>query len=313
MTSSPIERVAVIGTGVIGASWATLFLSRGLDVTAFDVAPNTEVLLRDAISRQWPMMQKLGVSDGASIDRLTCCATLQDAVHGVQFVQESGPERLAFKQDVFAALDTATDPTAILASSTSTLRVSEFQNVCSHPDRVVLGHPFNPPHLIPLVEVAGGLATSSSAIDAAISFYAACGKRPIRLQREIRGHIANRLQAALWQEAFHLVSSGVATVSDIDDAIAHGPGLRWALLGPFLNMHLSGGSGGLAHVLAHLGPAMEAIWDDLGKASLTPECKSVVIAGLADELGRRDSAALTAERDRLLIGLLQAKAASAVA
>jgi 3-hydroxyacyl-CoA dehydrogenase len=310
MTNDPIQRVAVIGTGVIGASWATLFLARGLDVTAFDVLPNAEAALRDAIDRHWPIMQQLGLADGASVSRLKFCASVADAVKGTQFVQESGPERLDFKLEVFAAMDAATTTSAVLASSSSTLGVSEFQNACSHPERVVLGHPFNPPHLIPLVEVAGGQHTGETAIATAIDFYAACGKRPIRLRKEIRGHIANRLQAALWQEAFHLVESGVATVADIDDAIAYGPGLRWALLGPFLNMHLSGGQGGMAHVLSHLGPAIESIWHDLGKVSLSQECKAAVIAGVNEQVEALDLAAIVRRRDQLLIELLRAKEAS---
>ena len=310
MTNDPIHRVAVIGAGVIGASWATLFLARGLEVTAFDVLPNAEASLREAIDRHWPIMEQLGLADGASVGRLKFCASVADAVKGAQFVQESGPERLDFKLEVFAAMDAATTASAILASSSSTLSVSEFQSACSHPERVVLGHPFNPPHLIPLVEVAGGQRTGETAIATAINFYVACGKRPIRLRKEIRGHIANRLQAALWQEAFHLVESGVATVADIDDAIAYGPGLRWALLGPFLNMHLSGGQGGMAHVMSHLGPAIESIWRDLGKVSLTPECKAAVIAGVNEQVEARDVAATIRSRDQLLRVLLQAKAAS---
>lgn len=308
--NNPIQRVAVIGTGVIGTSWATLFLARGLDVTAYDVAPDAEAALREAVSRQWPAMQLLGLAGGASADRLTFCSSIAHAVEETQFVQENGPERLDFKQETFAAMDAATRAGVVLASSTSTLKVTEFQDACSHAERVVLGHPFNPPHLIPLVEVAGGQRTSQTAIDTAMEFYAACGKRPIFLKREIRGHIANRLQAALWQEAIHLVESGVATVSDIDAAIAHGPGLRWALLGPFLNMHLSGGQGGMTHVLSHLGPAIEAIWRDLGSVSLTPECKAAVVGGLNEKLAGCDLPATIRDRDRLLIELLEAKAAS---
>lgn len=310
MTNNPVQRVAVIGTGVIGASWATLFLARGLDVTAFDVAPNAEGALREAIDRHWPAMRQIGLADGASIDRLKFCPSVEAAVEGAQFVQENGPERLDFKLAVFASMDAAAQPNAVLASSSSSFMVTEFQDACSHPERVVLGHPFNPPHLIPLVEVCGGQGTAASAIESAMTFYAACGKRPVRLRREIRGHIANRLQAALWQEAFHLVESGVATVADVDDAIAHGPGLRWALLGPFLNMHLSGGQEGLMHVLAHLGPAIETLWRDLGKVTLTPECQAAVIAGVSQALEGRDLGSTVAGRDRLLVDLLRAKAAS---
>lgn len=310
MTNGLIKRVAVVGTGLIGASWATVFLARGLEVTAYDVAPDAEATLREAVQRYWPLMRQFGLASDASTARLKFCASVEQAVEAAQFVQESGPERLDFKRAVFAAMDAATDAGAILASSSSSITVTEFQDVCRHAERVVLGHPFNPPHLIPLVEVVGGRRTSKTVIDAAMAFYSACGKHPIRLMKEIRGHIANRLQAALWQEAFHLVEAGIATAADIDAAIAHGPGLRWALLGPFLNLHLSGGRGGITHHLSHLGPAIEAIWLDLGRVSLTPECEAAVIAGVQQQIEGRDMPETIQDRDRLLLELLRAKSAS---
>ena len=310
MTDQTIQRVAVIGTGLIGASWASVFLARGLDVTAYDPAPNAEAALRQTIDLHWPTLQHLGMAQDASRDRLTVCATAAKAVEHAQFVQENGPERLDFKRTLFAEMDAAAPADTVLASSSSTIMVSEFQDACAHPERVLLGHPFNPPHLIPLVEVAGGRLTGESTIDAALAFYDACGKHPIRLLKEVRGHVANRLQAALWQEAFHLMQAGVASVADIDAAISHGPGLRWALLGPFLNLHLTGGPGGMRHTLAHLGPPVEAMWRDLGQVTLTPEINAALIAGVDKELEGRDMTATVQDRDRLLVGLLQAKAAS---
>jgi 3-hydroxyacyl-CoA dehydrogenase len=310
VTETSIRTVAVIGTGLIGASWASVFLARGFDVTAYDPAPDAEATLRRTISDQWPTMQRLGLADGASPDRLTLCATAEAAVEHAGFVQENGPERLDFKRTLFAALDAAAPPDTVLASSSSTLMVSEFQEACLHPERVLLGHPFNPPHLIPLVEVAGGRQTSEAAIETALAFYRACGKHPIRLLKEVKGHVANRLQAALWQEAFHLVQTGVASVADIDAAISHGPGLRWALLGPFANLHLSGGPGGMAHMLAHLGPPSQAMWRDLGHVTLTPEGNAALVAGVNQALRGRDMPATVQDRDRLLVDLLQAKAAS---
>src|SRR5919199_137302 len=231
MNGSAIQRVAIIGTGVIGASWATYFLAQGLDVTATDPAPGAEPALRDTIEAQWPVMRAMGLASGASLDRLRFAASPEAAVAEAQFVQENGPERLDLKRDLFRRLDEAAPPEAILATSSSTITVSEFQDACArHPERVVLGHPFNSPHRIPLVEVAGGRTTSEEAVERALAFYRGIGKHPIRLRREIKGHVANRLQAALWQEAFHLVATGVASVADVDAAISHGPGLRWALL-----------------------------------------------------------------------------------
>ncbi len=310
MSEAPIRRAAIIGTGVIGASWATCFLARGLDVTASDPAPGAEAALRATIARQWPVMEAMGLAPGASPERLRFCASPEQAVEAAEFVQENGPERLALKRDLFAALDAAAAPSAILATSSSTITVSEFQDACAHhPGRVVLGHPFNPPHLIPLVEVAGGGATSAAAVERALGFYRAMGKHPIHLRREVRGHVANRLQAALWQEAFHLVQAGVASVADIDAAIAHGPGLRWALLGPFLNLHLSGGPRGIGGLFEKpLWQATEGMWRDLGQLSVDPALGARVAEGVAAELDGRDEAEMLRQRDALLLDLLRRKA-----
>lgn len=303
-----IRRVAVVGTGVIGASWAAFFLARGLEVTATDPAPGAEQRLHEAVQRHWPTMQRMGLADGASPERLRFDAELERALDGCDFVQESGPERADFKADLYARMDAATPPQVLLASSSSGLPVSGMQVRCKTPQRVVLGHPFNPPHLIPLVEVGGGGATSPDSIQRAMDFYAALGKRPIHVRREIAGHIANRLQAALWREAFHLVDQGVASVSDIDTAIAHGPGLRWALMGPFMNLHLSGGQGGMQHLLEHLGGPIESWWRDLGDPAMTAALKDSVVRGVAEARGMRREQELERTRDELLTDLIQAKA-----
>ncbi|MBY0296889.1 MAG: 3-hydroxyacyl-CoA dehydrogenase [Methylobacterium sp.] len=302
-----IRRVAVIGTGVIGASWASLVLARGLDVTACDPSPGAEERLRATVARQWPALTAIGLAAGASPERLRFVAEPEAAVAGADFVQENGPERLEIKRETFRRLDAAAPPDVVLATSSSGLTPSAIQTVCRHPGRVVLGHPFNPPHLVPLVEVLGGERTHEGAVAAAMAVYADLGKRPIRLKRELVGHVANRLQAALWREAFHLVGTGAASVADIDAAISHGPGLRWALMGPCLLNHLSGGPGGLAHTLDHLGPLMEAMWADLGDPRLTPELKDALVRGLGAELAGRDADAMLAERDAILIDLVRRK------
>ncbi len=308
--ASPIQTIAIIGAGVIGASWATAFLARGLSVAAWDPAPDAEAALRRTVAAQWPAMEGIGLSQGASQDLLRVAPTLEDAVAGAGFVQENGPERVDLKRDLFRRLDEAAPPEAILATSSSTITVSEFQDACfKHPERVVLGHPFNPPHLIPLVEVAGGKNTSEDAIERALDFYRAMGKHPIRLRREIKGHVANRLQAALWQEAFHLVAAGVASVADVDAAIAHGPGLRWSLLGPFLNLHLSGGEGGIGALFGKpLWQATEGMWRDLGRVSVDAALGARVAAGVAEELSACDPAELVRSRDEALVTLLKLKA-----
>lgn len=302
-----VERVAVVATGVIGASWAALFLARGLDVDATDPSPGAELRLRNAVQAHWPALVQQGLASGASTERLRFHAQLEAAVEHADFVQESGPEKLDAKVDLFARMDAAAPARAVLASSTSGLPITAIQRACCHPQRVVLGHPFNPPHLIPLVEVGGGQHTSPEAVADAMAFYTAMGKRPIHVRREIKGHIANRLQAALWREAFHLVREGVASVADVDAAIAHGPGLRWALMGPFMNLHLSGGEGGMEHLLAHLGGPIEDWWRDLGNPSMDAALQRQVIEGVAQALGDRTTQDLTQARDALLTELLQAK------
>jgi carnitine 3-dehydrogenase len=227
-----------------------------------------------------------------------------------EFVQENGPEREDIKIDLFSRMDAVLPEQVVLASSSSGLLMSRVQSACRFPQRVVLGHPFNPPHLIPLVEVIGGEQTSAEVIARAMAFYTSIGKRAIHPLREVKGHIANRLQAALWREAFHLVDQGVASVADIDTAIAYGPGLRWALMGPFLALHLSGGEGGIEHLLDHLGGPIESWWRDLGAPTLTTELKGKVVEGTAAEVQGRPSDALETERDVLLLDLLRAKAAA---
>ena len=294
-----MRTVAVVGTGVIGASWTALFLSHGLDVVATDPAPGAEERLRAEVA----------ATGLAARGRLSFVGDVAEAVAGADFVQENGPERIEVKHDVFAVMDAAARPDVVLASSSSGLLPSAIAAACSaHPERVLVGHPFNPPHVLPLVEVVPGQHTGEAAVEAAIAFYTALGKKPIRLRHELPGHVANRLQAALWREAYSLVDRGVATVADIDTAIANGPGLRWALLGPFAVQHLSGGPGGIAHVLEHLGPPTEAWWRDMGDPSLTPELAAKIVAGVDDELNGTDQAELVARRDAALRALLASKA-----
>jgi 3-hydroxyacyl-CoA dehydrogenase len=306
MSAAGVERVAVVGTGVIGASWAALFLARGLDVVASDPAPGAEERLRADVAAHWASVEPVA---GAAPDRLTFVADPAQAAAEADFVQENGPEREDVKHALYAVLDAAARPEVVIASSSSGLLPSVIARGCAqHPERVVVGHPFNPPHLIPLVEVVPGEKTAAEAVERAMAFYAALGKRPIRLRQEVPGHVANRLQAALWQEAYSLVERGVATVADIDTAIANGPGLRWAVLGPFVNQHLSGGPGGLAHVLEHLGPPTEKWWRDLGQVRLTPQLVAALVAGVDEELAGVDPAELVARRDAVLTALLAAKA-----
>jgi 3-hydroxyacyl-CoA dehydrogenase len=308
MNPAEVRRVAVVSTGVIGGSWAAHFLAHGLDVTATDPGTGAEERLRADVAAHWPVLERMGLAHGASPDRLTFVADPAEAVADADFVQENGPEREDVKHALFAVLDEATRADVVLASSSSGLLPSAIARGCpAHPERVVVGHPFNPPHLIPLVEVVPGEKTAEQAVERAMAFYTAVGKRPIRLRQELPGHVANRLQAALWQEAYSLVDRGVASVADIDTAISQGPGLRWAVLGPFANQHLSGGTGGIAHVLEHLGPPTEAWWRDLRSVKLTPELVAKLVAGVDDELAGVDRSELVERRDAVLHALLAAK------
>ena len=308
--NSSKRKIAVVGTGVIGASWATCFLAHGYDVAATDPAPGAEARLRQTIADQWPAMERIGLSEGASTNRLSFHDNVADAVKDAFFIQENGPERADIKRETIKQIDAAAPPDAIIASSSSGIRTSDVQEAAKRPERVLLGHPFNPPHLIPLVEVAGGKLTSPEFIERAMQLYTDLGKKPIHLKREVPGHIANRLQAALWREAFHLVNEGVASVNDIDAAIAHGPGLRWALLGPFINLHLSGGEGGIRHALEHLGPPIESWWEDLGEVKITPELIQSLGKGVDEELQNVDLAEVVEQRNDILLTMLELKAKS---
>lgn len=305
-----MARVAIIGTGVIGASWAALFAAHGYEVNATDPRPDTDRALRAAVERCWPSLERQGlVGDTGSPDLVGLAASASDAVDGAAFVQENAPERLDIKHELYREIDAVAAPDVVIASSSSGLMPTDLQRACAHhPERVLVGHPFNPPHLVPLVEVVGGVATSNAAIRAAMDTYSAIGKSPIHIRAELPGHITNRLQAALWREAYWLVDQGVVSVAEVDRAISSGPGLRWALLGPFATQHLSGGDGGIAHVVEHLGPPMVEWWQTMQTPAWTAELKAAVVAGVEAELDGVDQPAMADERDRLLEQLIVAKA-----
>jgi carnitine 3-dehydrogenase len=308
MTQPSIRRVAVVGAGTIGASWTAYFLAHGLDATVSDPAATAPDLVKRTIDAVWPTLAQLGLSPGASPDRVRFVTDPVAAVEGAEFVQENGPENEDVKIALFARLDAALPVESIIASSSSGLLISRIQSGCVHPERCVIGHPFNPPHLMPLVEVVGGEATSPGTIARTMAFYREIGKHPIHIRAEVTGHIANRLQAALWREAIHLVDTGVASVADVDAAVSYGPGLRWALMGPSLTFHLGGGEGGMAHFMAHLGGPMQTWFDALGNPELTPERQQKIIDGVAEATAGRSVADLAGERDALLVELLKLKA-----
>jgi 3-hydroxyacyl-CoA dehydrogenase len=302
----PIRRVAVIGTGVIGASWSALFLANGLEVVATDVAPDAEAALKRFVAAAWPALQRLGLASGASQDKLSFTAALTTAVKDVDLVQENGPEKIDFKRTLYRQLDELLHPSVIIASSSSGLTMSDIQSACEvHPERCVIGHPFNPPHLVPLVEIVGGGKTSEDTIRRATEFYAGLGKRPVRLNKEVPGHVANRLQAALAREVYHLVAEGVISVADVDTAWCWGPGLRWGIMGQVMLNHLGGGQGGIEHFFQQFTGPMTAWWKVLGSPQLTPDVQKKLIDGVHAEAGSRSIDELAAERDEVLLGLIE--------
>ncbi|WP_217384138.1 3-hydroxyacyl-CoA dehydrogenase NAD-binding domain-containing protein [Streptomyces sp. NK08203] len=301
-----VRRVACVGAGVIGGGWVAHFLARGYDVTAWDPAPDAAQKLRRLVDAAWPALTSLGLAEGASPDRLTVTETLEQAVAEAEFVQESAPEKLDLKRDLLTRLDAATPPGVVIASSTSGYPMTDMQTTAADPSRLVVGHPFNPPYLIPLVEVVGGEHTDPAAVAWAARFYEAAGKSVITMNNEVPGFIANRLQEAMWREALHMVANGEATVRDIDLSITEGPGLRWAVMGPMLTFALAGGEGGMAHMLDHFGPSLKSPWTRLEAPELDKELYDAVVAGCDEAADGRSIADLVAERDKGVIDVLRA-------
>ena len=298
------EKLAVIGTGVIGSGWAARALARGLDVVAWDPAPGAEARLRAAVANAWPALARVGLAKGASRRRLTFASDLNSAVKDADFVQESSPEDEELKRSLLADIDRSSRAEVVIASSSSGLLPSRIQGRCRHPERVLIGHPFNPVYLLPLVEVVAGRRTRPAAVKQAEAFYTRLGVRPLRVDHEIAGYISDRLQEALWREALHLVADGVATTEEIDAAIVFGPGLRWAFMGTFLAFHLAGGDGGMRHMLEQFGPALKLPWTKLRAPELTTQLAGRVVRGTKAQANGRSVKELERWRDDQLIRIM---------
>jgi len=310
--AKPIRRIAIIGTGVIGASWTALFLAKGLQVVATDKAPNAEAALRKFVETAWPSLQRLGLTPAASQSNLKFTGALARAVAGVDLVQENGPERIDFKQKLYGQLDELLPADVIIASSSSGLTMSEIQlGAASNPERCVICHPFNPPHLIPLVEIVGGAKTSEATIRRAAEFYTSIGQRTVRVNKEMPGHVANRLQSALMREVYYLVAEGVVSAADVDTALSWGPGLRWGIMGQLMLNHLGGGPGGIEHFFQQFAGPVTAWWKTLGSPVLTPEVQKKLIDSVHAEIGSRSIDELAAERDEILLGLVELRTKAA--
>lgn len=301
-----IKTFAALGSGVIGAGWVARALARGLDVIAWDPAPGAEAALRQRIANAWPALEKQGLSPDASAHRLTFADTLENCVAPADFIQESAPEVLDLKCSLHKGIDAAAKPEALIASSTSGLLPSEFYAGVSRPQRCLVGHPFNPVYLLPLVELVGGEKTDPAAIHAAASVYQSLGMRPLPVRKEVPGFIADRLLEALWREALHLINDGVASTGEIDDAIRYGAGLRWSFMGTFLTYTLAGGDAGMRHFMQQFGPALELPWTHLKAPQLTEALIDQVVQGTGEQLDGRSIADWERYRDDCLLAVQQA-------
>ncbi|MEU1513842.1 3-hydroxyacyl-CoA dehydrogenase NAD-binding domain-containing protein [Streptomyces sp. NPDC005811] len=300
-------RVAVLGGGLIGRSWTALFLAAGKSVAVHDPDPATEARVKETVEAAWPVLTALGLARTEAAEaELVVCDDPRAAVEGAEFVQESIPERIALKHELYRIIEPALGADTVVASSASGLTLGELQGGWRRPTRFVLGHPFNPPHLIPLVEVMGNERTGPGVVERARRFYESVGKVTIEVRREVPGHVANRLQAALWREAIHLVNEGVATVRDIDTAVSSGPGLRWAVMGPTELFHLGGDDGGLATFCARYGDSFNRWWDDLGRPRLDEATVARLVEGLSSAGDPDGIRGLAARRDSLLTAVVAA-------
>jgi len=301
-----VRLVSSIGAGPIGAGWAAFFLAKGYDVTAYIHEANEEAPLRRLIDTAWESLTELGLSKGASRKRLRCTTDLGAAVADAEFVQESVPENLALKQSIYADLGRLVPADVVIASSTSGLTMTDIQARCPTPERTVVGHPFNPPYLMPLVEIVGGAKTSPDAVTWAAAFYRHAGKAPLVMTKEVPGFVATRLQEAIWREALHMVANGEATVEQIDTAITNGPGPRWAIMGPCMVFHVGGGPGGMAYNLDQFGPALKLPWTRLVAPELTKDLRDRMVDGCEQMAGERDFHALTREMNKGLVAIAKA-------
>ena len=295
----------VIGTGVIGAGWAARALANGLDVVASDPAPGAEQRMRAQIDNAWPALEMLGLGQGADRERLEFSSDLEGVCARADFIQENAPENEALKRQLHARITKAAPADVIVASSSSGLLPSRIQSDSRHPERVLIGHPFNPVYILPLVEVLGGELTDAGCIEDAMSFYRGLRMHPLRVRTEIDGYISDRLQEALWREALHMVADGVASTGEIDDAIIYGPGLRWAFMGTCLTFHLAGGEAGMRHMLEQFGPALKLPWTKLEAPELTEALIDSMVEGTRAQAGDRSIAELERVRDQCLIGIMR--------
>jgi len=310
---SEVRTVAVVGSGVIGIGWILHYLRMGLEVRAYDPAPSARARIAEMVNMSWPIMEELGLRAGAGMENLVITQTLEECVATVDVVQEAAPEDVAIKAKLFAEIDALTPDSTVILTSTSGISMTLIQADCKNPGRTATGHPFNPPYLIPLVEVLGGEQTDPDVVTWTMDFYRAFDKFPVYLEREVPAFIASRLQEAMWREALHMIAAGEATVEMIDDCITEGPGLRWVVTGPMMNFHLAGGPEGMKHVLDHFGPTLKEPWTRLVAPELTDQLRAAVIEGCVRESAGRSVDEMVLDRDRAIIAVMKARKESAEA
>jgi carnitine 3-dehydrogenase len=305
---SEFKTVGLVGGGVIGGGWAARFLARGLDVVAYDPAPTAEEIIRGKVANAWPALEKVGLAPGASPDRLRMASSIREVGAAADFIQESVPERLELKVKVHSEIDAAAAPDVPICSSTSGLRPSDFQAECANPERVLVGHPFNPVYLLPLVEIVGGEKTSDAMRERAGAFYEAMGMYPLQCRTEVEGFLSDRLQEALWRENLHMLAEGHATTQEMDDAIVYGPGLRWAFMGVNKTFALAGGDDGMRHFMHQFGPALKLPWTKLEAPELTDALIDTVVEGTDEQLAGTSIQEMERLRDDCLIAIMEALA-----
>ena len=302
-----VTRVASIGAGPIGGGWAAYFLAQGLDVCSYLHDESEQAALMRLLETAWASLEQIGLAEGASLDRFRWSTDLAEAVEGAEFIQESVPEVLELKQGLYQQLGDIVDPRVVIASSTSGMSMTDIQARCATPERTVVAHPFNPPYLLPLVEMIGGEKTDPQTVEWAAAFYRHIGKAPLVMQKEVPGFIATRLQEAIWREALHMVANGEATVEQIDQAVVNGPGPRWALMGPCEIFHVGGGEGGMAYCLDQFGPALKLPWTRLVAPELTPELRNAMVDGCIEMTGGLDFATLSRKMNDGLVEIAKLK------
>ena len=297
--------VSIIGTGVIGAGWAARFLAKGYIVKAYDPKIDSLEKLKKNIRFAFKSLKKIGLNKNASLKKLKVFTNLNDALHETALVQENAPENEKIKKDILKKIDNVIPKNIIIASSSSGLLPSKIQSTCKFPERVLIGHPFNPVYLLPLVEIVAGKKTSHTNVKKLKKIYEHIGMRPLVVRKEIEGYISDRLQEALWREALHIINDGVASTEEVDDAIVYGPGLRWAFMGVCLTFHLAGGETGMKHMLEQFGPALKLPWTKLKAPELSSKLKESMISGTKKQAGKFSIKELEEQRDLFLIEIMK--------